>query len=419
MDTQPVQTPASLCERPTSVTACVLGDLDMIAPLTLAGIRCAIVAPPGDPARYSRRVEWIGWADPRTDPAALLELLLDYGLHQPEKPVLYYQSDQHAVFVSRNQAELATAFRVLIAEAPLLEDLLDKLRFHELAHRLDLPVPRSRVLDPLAASPSEIDVRFPLLIKPASRGNAKWADLEPARKAIRVESVEELCALWPRLTTFGSGVLVQELIPGPETRIESYHVYVDAQGDVRAEFTGKKLRTKPAEFGRSTALTITDEADIKELGRRICTALRLRGVAKLDFKRDASGVLWLLEVNPRYTLWCHPAAKAGVNIPALVWSDLSQQPSHQEDTLTTGVTWCSPWDPSAAKEEGVPFLRWLLWAQRCEARSMMDWRDPLPFLRLCVQRGQRLWHRRGRRGLRLSHRGRRDHALRSDLRRPR
>ena len=55
--------------------------------------------------------------------------------------------------------------------------------------------------------------------------------------------------LWPRLVASGTELLAQELIPGPESRIESYHVYVDEQGAIVGEFTGQKIRTKPSAFG--------------------------------------------------------------------------------------------------------------------------------------------------------------------------
>ena len=34
--------------------ACVMGDMDLVRPLGLAGIPCAAVAPAGAPPRYSR-----------------------------------------------------------------------------------------------------------------------------------------------------------------------------------------------------------------------------------------------------------------------------------------------------------------------------------------------------------------------------
>jgi D-aspartate ligase len=362
----------------------------MVSPLVLAGIRCAVVAPPGDPARYSRHVDVVGWADPRSDPDALFELLLTWGRAQDERPVLYYQSDHHALFVSRYREKLAAQFRILIADQILLEDCLDKLAFRLLAERLDLPVPASSVLDPLEGHPSELDLRFPVLIKPSSRSNERWLRLEPAGKAMLVSSPSELTELWPRLKEFGNSLLLQELVPGPETRIESYHVYVNAEGGVVAEFTGRKLRTRPVEFGRSTAVTITDSPEVKNTGREIVNKLGLRGVAKLDFKVDPAGKLWLLEVNPRYTLWFHPAARAGVNIPALVWADLVGEVPPETGTIRPGVSWCSAWDLQAARTCGVSTVQWLAWVRHCRARSMMDWRDPGPFLRLCVIRLGRL-----------------------------
>ena len=58
---------------------------------------------------------------------------------------------------------------------------------------------------------------------------------------------------------------------------------------------------------------------LRELGRTLVQRLGLRGVAKFDFKRAADGRLFLLEVNPRFNLWHHPGALAGVNLPALVF----------------------------------------------------------------------------------------------------
>ena len=55
----------------------------------------------------------------------------------------------------------------------------------------------------------------------------------------------------------------------------------------------------------------------------VVARLGFRGVIKLDFKEDErDGCLYLLEANPRFNLWHHPGAIAGVNLPALVYSDL-------------------------------------------------------------------------------------------------
>jgi predicted ATP-grasp superfamily ATP-dependent carboligase len=367
----------------------VVGDLDLVAPLTLAGIACDVVARPGDPARYSRHTRVVGWADPWTDPDDLLELLLRYAAMQNERPVLFYQSDASTLFVSRHRDDLATAFRFVVGDASLIEDVLDKLRFRDLAERLELPVPPSQVLRPVAGSRAVTDLTLPLVVKPATRGDPRWTDVDAARKAVRVDTIDDLERIWDRLVAFGSDVLMQEVVPGPETRIESYHCYVDQSDTVAAEFTGVKLRTKPVEYGHTTALMTTDAPDVLELGRDITARLGFRGVAKLDFKRAPDGALRLLEVNPRFNLWHHPGAIAGVNIPAVVWADLAGRPRPGTGPARPGVSWCSPWDLQAAREWGVPLRSWVPWVARCEARSMMALDDPRPFVRLSVQRLQR------------------------------
>jgi D-aspartate ligase len=120
--------------------------------------------------------------------------------------------------------------------------------------------------------------------------------------------------------------------------------------------------------------------------------LGLRGVAKLDFKRDPQGKLHLLEVNPRFNLWHHPAAIAGINLPALVYADLVGLPRPAALRARAGVRWCRMWkDFPAAWAGGVPLPTWLAWALRCEAKSALSWDDPLPVLRSTLFR--LLWRR--------------------------
>ncbi|MBP2291672.1 carboxylate--amine ligase [Azospirillum rugosum] len=361
--------------------ACVMGDMDMVRPLGLAGVRCAVVTHLGTPALHSRYTkDVILWEDATKNQDALVEEMVRWGRAQAEKPVLFYQDDNQLLIVSRYRDRLAEAFRIPIADADLIEDLVDKGRFQDLAERLDLPVPATRRLFPTRdLAPVALDLRFPLIIKPLTRRKI-WDLTEGFGKALRVNGIDELRALWPKLAAVGLDVLAQEMIPGPETRIESYHVYVDPRGSIAGEFTGRKIRTYPLEYGHSTALTITDEPDVAALGRKMVEALGLTGVAKFDFKRAPDGGLHLLEVNPRFNLWHHLGAVAGVNLPALVYADALGLPRPAVGKARVGACWCSMTkDLKAARESGVPMGEWLSWMMRCEAKALvLD--DPMPFL---------------------------------------
>ncbi|HSV77826.1 MAG TPA: ATP-grasp domain-containing protein [Ramlibacter sp.] len=369
----------------TGPLACVLGDMDLVQPLGLAKIRCAVVTQPGDAPAYSRFTEQVlPWGEASGGEQALVEALVRFGMSQPQRPVLYFEEDAYLLMVSRYRHQLAPAFRFALADADLIETLVDKARFQALAEQLDMPVPRSRHLRPAHESQGpELDLRYPLIVKPLSRRKS-WNDLGWG-KALRVDGPGDLRALWPRLMSVGIDLLAQELIPGPETRIESYHVYIDGDGRVAGEFTGRKIRTSPADYGHSTALTITDSrreaADVAALGRDLSTRMGLRGVAKFDFKRAPDGHLHLLEVNPRFNLWHHLGAVAGVNLPALVHADLTGRPRPRAAQARPGACWCRiRTDWRAAREAGLSTASWLGWFARCDARSVA-WDDPMPFLR--------------------------------------
>lgn len=372
---------------PGRAVAVVIGTgcMEVVRALALAGVRSAVVEPRRDEAKYSRYAaklfDW-DWEHPVEDSAGrLVERLLEFGRRQSDPPVLFPCSDQALLFASRFRGELEPTYRSAVAAADLVEDLSDKQRFSALSERLSLPVPATRIVEGASAF-AEADLEpaaFPLIVKPALRGPV-WSATEPA-KAVRVDDPAALQELAGRFRGHEQRFVVQRCVPGPETAIESYHVYVDSRGSIRAEFTGRKIRTLPLEFGHSTALALTEAPDVTRLGRDLIPVLGLRGVAKFDFKRSPQGELYLLEVNARFSLWHHLGARAGVNIPAMVYADLTG--TRWDDRPTdrrTSATWVHPKDVLSARRAGVPALIWLAWAAHADAKAFWAWNDPLPLV---------------------------------------
>jgi predicted ATP-grasp superfamily ATP-dependent carboligase len=313
------------------------------------------------------------------DSETLLDRLVDFARAESAPPILYYAEPESLLFASRNREALRKHFRFVIAEADLIEDIEDKNRFTRLAERFDLPVPSSVVVRHGShVEAGDIELPFPLLMKPLARGSSlQWLPGLDRRKAVKVESNHELTALLPRVHEARIDVILQKYISGPESRIESYHVYVDTDGEVVGEFTGRKIRTWPAHYGHSTALETTRASDVRVLGRSIVGRVGLTGVAKLDFKRDRDGRLFLLEINPRFNLWHNLGAAAGVNLPGLVWADLNDLPRPSSAVVVqSGEVWCHLVDYLAARKAGMSLLAWLRFLNTATVKSSVSLRDP-------------------------------------------
>jgi D-aspartate ligase len=360
----------------------VLGGADLVRALGLGGVSSAVVAPPEAAVRFLKSVvEVIQPLDAVTEPERLIARLLEFASAYDQPLPIYYDNDWDLLLVSRHREKLESGFRFVVAGAELVERLVDKARFQRLAEELDLPVPAARRMTVAGGGVSSAGLTFPLVAKPLTRHPETWGPLTTG-KALLLADRAELRSLERSLAGSELELLLQEFVAGEESRIESYHVYVDTTGETAGEFTGRKLRTYPSAYGFSTAVVITDSPDVRDAGRECARRLELRGVAKFDFKRGPDGRLHLLEVNPRFNLWHHPGAVAGVNLPAIVHADLTGVPRPPGTRARPGVRWCHPaHDPRAARQAGMAPLRWLVSAVRYEAKSGFAWDDPLPLAR--------------------------------------
>lgn len=245
------------------------------------------------------------------------------------KPVLFYDGDADLRCISRNRERLSTFFDFSMPEPEVIENLLDKARFRKYAVEKALPVPPSCVLQ----ADQDIqrvtaDIGFPLIIKPITRVGwflkdaFKWSG---GGKAIQVDNEAQLKKLLERLEGTDTQVLVQKLVSGGEENIVSYHSVVSAKGELMGEFCGKKHRTYPVAYGLSSCIEVVKNIpDLIEIGRQVLANTGLTGVSKMDFKRDVkTGELYLLEINPRYSIWNHPGAVAGVNLPLISYEEIS------------------------------------------------------------------------------------------------
>jgi predicted ATP-grasp superfamily ATP-dependent carboligase len=333
------------------------------------------------------------------------KLAEQYGRRVP----LFYDNEDRLSLVQDYRALLEPHFALLLNEPEIGDALLDKGRFQALAERRGLPVPRRIDWDALESESG------PVIAKPNDKSTADYGGGASATlygrffadggKA-RIFANGREARADPLAAQLAGGLAFQEYIAGGDDAIWSFHGFADESGETLRWFVGRKIRTYPEGTGVSSYLRLADEKsgeDVAELGRGIAARLPLKGVFKMDFKRDeTNGRLHLLEINTRFNLWHYLGAVSGVNLPEVAYQYLLKEeipekprPSTRYRWLSLRIDWRAFLELSLKGKLGFPGWLWSL-AQAPKVYDLFAWTDPAPFVRSWrhrfQSRWQRLWH---------------------------
>lgn len=196
-------------------------------------------------------------------------------------------------------------------QQPLLRRMTDKASFSELCAELDVPHPRTVVVDlsqPVdPAQPVDVDtsaLTFPVFAKAASTVAYHAVSFPGKSKGFVVATREDLLDLLRRVREAGyrDSFLVQDLIPGDDSGMRILTSYADASSVVRYSSFGHVLLEEhaPSAIGNPAAiLTDTDEESV-EHARRMLAHVGWTGWANFDLKHDPrTGRTVFFELNPR------------------------------------------------------------------------------------------------------------------------
>jgi predicted ATP-grasp superfamily ATP-dependent carboligase len=322
-----------------------------------------------------------------------------YGRRVP----LFYGSDDYLKLIYAHRYRLERYFLLLLNDAEVADALISKDRFQELAESRGLPIPRSLSWEGTGAG-TVAGTPGPVLAKPSNKVDWSESALKKrvfhAAKALVFPSGEALAAE-PTVKLFREQLTVQEYVPGDDGCNWSFHGVADANGAVLDSFVGRKIRTFPPGSGESAFIELDDDAELSALGARIAAILPLKGVFKMDFKKDArTGEWYLLEINARFNLWHYLGARNGLNLLRVVYDHLLEgaRPLNPH-VYATEFRWLSfeldlrAFRQMRARGE-LGLFSWL--ASIVASRNIYNvfaWRDPGPWLVFWGHRLSRRWER--------------------------
>ncbi|HZI55925.1 MAG TPA: hypothetical protein VFF39_04085 [Verrucomicrobiae bacterium] len=351
-----------------------------------------------DPLRYSRYIrECFLFPDDPSQPRAyagdsvanedvLCRLMLEWGARFQHKPVLFATSDWYARFLSNQQQKLAQRFLFHWVPPELFSTIVDKGTMVRFCERAGVKVPRTHITRPEDDMAQVArDFVYPCLVKPMHRYTASFP-VESA-KVLVAKNAQEAQAFFEKYPQMKGATLMQELIEGGDDQVFQYTALVNAQGQIAAHATVRKLRQYPAGYGSMCYGQTEKNEELAAEGRKLILALGYRGLGSLEFKRrQKDGGYYFIEMNTRLPWYNGIFADAGVNLAHHAYLDLTGQssesspPFQREHTTWVGFHNYSGWRRETRSQHPIGFGKFVASVARAKSYAWWNWKDPGPFL---------------------------------------
>jgi D-aspartate ligase len=319
-----------------------LGGLGVVRSLAGGGMPIFVVDKGnGCPAAWSRfarfvRLSSVGGSD-------FVKELINLSIRIGERPVLILTTDADVNTVSTFRNELGPFFRFTLPGSEMVRTLYDKAQFQLLAEREGLSVPRGVIL----TNPSEFQLirtlTPPLVIKPADK--APLVSKQENDRPVRAENWNEATVYATKMMERAGHLTVQEWIDGDDSDIYFSLFVYSSEGELLANFSGRKLVCAPPAVGITAICAAAPEVDeeLTRLSRQFAERVGYKGIGSLEFKRDRrSGKFLIIEPTVGRIDWQEEIATlCGVNIPMAAYRAEASIPVKESAKPTSQVMWRS------------------------------------------------------------------------------
>jgi D-aspartate ligase len=274
----------------------------------------------------------------------------------------------------------------VMPEKEIVETLTNKRRFYISLSGQKISFPHTYFPDnseDVVRISREID--YPVFVKPTL---SQVFQNMYNKKGFVAESREELIEDCRLAAKRNIDVLIQEIIPGPDSEVYGLNMYFDKKHDPLGLFGYRRIRGSPPCFGVGSLVESIPLSRIPEVKNVVdyLHGLGYYGLADVEFKRDPrDGKFKFLEVNPRLWLQDSFPPKCGINLNLMAYLDaIDAVPIHDKD-YRVGVKWlCPSYDlPSAARmfmDRQLSFSEWIYSLRQIYDRAYSPADDFLPWI---------------------------------------
>ena len=264
-----------------------------------------------------------------------------YQAHPHTRLLLISCGDVYSFLLAQVEDELRPYYSFHALPLDMADRLSSKTTFYETCAEYGLPHPATFVVTKENAREGayrELPFPFPVALKPADSREYLKIEFEGRKKAYIIDTLDEL--EWTINAIYNAGytgeLIVQDFIPGDDSRMRVLNAYVDQHHRVRMMFLGHPLLEDPtpAAVGNYAAI-------MPDYNEEICTQIGdflqqigYVGVANFDMKYDErDGKYKLFEINLRQGRSSYFVTLNGFNLGAYFVDDLIYDTDFDGNTL--------------------------------------------------------------------------------------
>jgi len=257
---------------------------------------------------------------------------VDFLINLPLRGVIIYSNDVSAVILGRNLDKLRKSGYLLNLPKPdVLEEVFDKWQCFELSQSLDIPFPRSRIIN----SPQDglkvwDEFDKPVIVKGTRLAGGNYVKISEKHE---LESAFQTVCDKTNSDEYGareSDVMLQEWLDYEVTDIWHCETVYDKKSQAMGFFTLKNIRTSFSEQGdfgsRLYAGEYMHSPEVVALTKKLLDTVGWQGFANIDYvyvpDREK---YYLLDVNPRLPGFSYFPSQAGYEMAWYYYCDLIEK----------------------------------------------------------------------------------------------
>ena len=259
--------------------------------------------------RYSKIVDVEVHPGFSSDPGfmdVMKQKITEYKDHQ-EPVILIACGDGYAELLAKHKEELEEAFIVPYINYDLLEKLISKEGFYEIAEQYGLPYPKTKIITMDSYKNNtylDVPFDFPVELKPEDPVSWLKCQFEGRKKAFTIHDEAELKDIVNKIYTHGytEDLILQDFIPGDDSNMRVLNVYVDKNHKVKMMCLGHPLLEDPTpqSIGNYMAILPAYNQKLYDTVQSFLEKLGYTGMANFDMKYDErDGEFKFFEINLR------------------------------------------------------------------------------------------------------------------------